>query len=240
MDFLLTPQAIERFATLISVVATVLGGAAASGLFEKVSRGIARHYQKDKHLPSLVTMSNVGDRSFQDGVSVSDGITAVNTSGLFNRLNLAKTHVLVRLTETRNANLKQLRLARWARWSSNLLTFSQYVLGGVMATSFIQKQLSPEAIGVFGVLVIAASLVKQHYHPEIDRQNASQKANQLEALVRQSEDRLVVIETTAEPGAYNPGPLLDLLERVSSELTRITASPTELLQSSNPQPQSQA
>jgi hypothetical protein len=120
-----------------------------------------------------------------------------------------------------------LSLTRWSRWSNNSLTFGQYVIGGVMATPFVQKSLSPAIIGVFGVLVVAASLLKQHYHPDVTAQSAAQRAGQIEALVPQSEDRLVVIEMTAEPTADDPVLMLEVMERVSAELTRITLAPVE-------------
>jgi hypothetical protein len=40
-------------------------------------------------------------------------------------------------------------------------------------TSFIQKALSPDVFGVFGVLIVAASLLKQDYRPDINTQNVS-------------------------------------------------------------------
>lgn len=146
------------------------------------------------------------------------------------RSDLAKAQVLLRVGEARSAARKQQRLTTWARLSSNSLTFGQYVIGGVMATSFAQKSLSPDIIGIFGLLVVAASLLKQHYHPDVNAQNAAQHAAELEALIRQSEDRLVVIAATRDSND-DPNLLLELLEKLSADLTKITLTPISSLSS---------
>ena len=207
----------------MSALLTALGGAPSSEIFKRL---IDHLFKRDRE--------PVPDEGIP-GPTMAEELTRAGAPAVVGQLlypsvarfKLAKQQVLVRLRDARQARQKQQSLARWSRWSANSLTFGQYVIGGVMATSFVQKSLSPEIVGVFGVLVVAASLLKQHYHPDINAQNAAQRAGQLEALIRQSEDRLVVIETTMEPAADDPALVLELLERVSAELTRITLAPVE-------------
>lgn len=40
---------------------------------------------------------------------------------------------------------------------------SQYIIGGVLASSFVQGLLNPPWVGVLGVLVLVASLFKQQF-----------------------------------------------------------------------------
>ncbi len=214
---------IETVAAIVSALLTALGGAASSEIFKRL---IDHLFKRDRE--------PVPDEGIP-GPTMAEELTRAGAPAVVGQLlypsvarfKLAKQQVLVRLRDARQARQKQQSLARWSRWSANSLTFGQYVIGGVMATSFVQKSLSPEIVGVFGVLVVAASLLKQHYHPDINAQNAAQRAGQLETLIRQSEDRLVVIETTMEPAADDPALVLELLERVSAELTRITLAPVE-------------
>ena len=216
----------EAVAAIVSALATALGGAASAGLFEALKRLIEKLMKREPALTDILA----SDSPLAEEL-VRAGAPAVVGSLLYpspSRFKLARQQVLVRIRDARQARLKQQSLARWSRWSANSLTFGQYVIGGVMATSFVQKALSPEIVGVFGVLVVAASLLKQHYHPDVNAQNAAQRAGQLEALVRQSEDRLVVIETTTEPAADDPALVLELLERISAELTRITIAPADM------------
>lgn len=105
-----------------------------------------------------------------------------------------------------------------------------------MATSFVQKSLSPDIIGVFGVLVVVSSLLKQHYHPEVNAQTGLQRAHQLEGLIRQSEDRLVVIEANLQDAHDDPSLVLELLEKISAELTAITMPTPETSKSTKMSP----
>jgi hypothetical protein len=110
--------------------------------------------------------------------------------------------------------------AKASLWSARSLTFGQYVIGGVLASSFIQQKTSPQIIGVLGILVLLASLITQHYHPEVAAKMASQKAEQLKDLLRRSEDCLVAFEATMDTDSDDPTPLLELLRTITSELSR--------------------
>jgi hypothetical protein len=202
MGFLISSEVI---AAIVSAVATLIGGAAASGILETLSQYIRKRTR-------LTT-----DSAYQKELPPSSATP---------RTDKATSQVLIRLAEARTVKLTQERSARWSRWASNSLVFGQYVIGGAMATSFVQKTLSPTIIGVFGVLVVVASLVKQHYHPETNAQSALQRTSQLDTLIRQSEDRLVVIETKMQSGD-DPALILELLEGISAEISRIKSSPVE-------------
>jgi hypothetical protein len=90
--------------------------------------------------------------------------------------------------------------ARISAWSSNLLTVAQYVIGGVLASSFVQESLTPKWVGALGVLVLVASLFKQQFHPEIDAEQARKKSAQSVALVRSTEDRLAILDAKTASG----------------------------------------
>ena len=126
------------------------------------------------------------------------------------------------LHEARTIRAKKRTSATAFTWSARFLTFGQYIIGGVLASSFVQQKTSPQVIGVFGVLVLLASLITQHYHPELSAQTSSREAEQLGALIRESEDRIVVIEATMTGNKDDPQRLLELLEKVSRELKAIT------------------
>jgi hypothetical protein len=138
------------------------------------------------------------------------------------RIETTKRQVRSRLNDART---ERDRLKKWStvnRVSSNSLIFGQYVIGGVMATSFIQKSLSPEIIGIFGVIVFTSSVIKQHYRPEVIAETSSRKASQLDALIRQSEDQLVIIQSKQQIDNDDPTIMNELLERVSGEYSKIT------------------
>jgi hypothetical protein len=219
MGFLLSSGVIEIVAAIVSAVATLLGGAAASGIFERLFKIIVPK-TPDVSQNTISLLKNT--RLTTDSAYQKELPPPPSTP----RIDKATSQVLIRLAEARTVKASQERLARLSRWANNSLFFGQYVIGGAMATSFIQKTLSPTIVGVFGVLVVVASLVKQHYHPETNAQSASQRASQLDTLIRQGEDRLVVIETTIQNGD-DPALFLELLERISTEISRIKSSPVE-------------
>ena len=147
---------LEVVAAVVSALLTALGGAASSGLFENLKKLIEKLMKRE---PALA--EGVGGDSTLGEELVLAGAPAVVGSLLYagvSRFKLAKQQVFVRIRDARLARQKQQSLARWSRWSANFLTFGQYVIGGVMATSFVQKALSPEIVGIFGVLVVVASL----------------------------------------------------------------------------------
>jgi hypothetical protein len=93
-----------------------------------------------------------------------------------------------RLSEARDALRRQEISITWNRRTMNALTFSQYIIGGVLASSFVQTQLTKETVGFLGVLVLVSSLIHQRYRPDIKYRNGKQRAAQLRAAIRKAED----------------------------------------------------
>jgi len=72
-------------------------------------------------------------------------------------------HVLKRrFAEAREALEYQESVERRNRWARSLLTFGRYVIGGVLATSFIQQVLTPQLIGILGILVVVSTVMQVH------------------------------------------------------------------------------
>jgi hypothetical protein len=93
-----------------------------------------------------------------------------------------------RLAEARNALRRQHRAARLNRWTANSLTVGQYIIGGLLATSFVQNSLSPSVVGFIGLLVLVSSLIHQRFRPDIKARNAAERAVKLRDLIRRGED----------------------------------------------------
>ncbi len=134
---------------------------------------------------------------------------------------LARSHVRVRLNDAKNARTKAQSTAKISRLLSALLTFAQVVIGGVLASSFIQETLSARAVGMLGVLVLIASLMKQQYRPEVDAEQAREKASKLQALIRLSEDQLATIDARSAKGEDRTDALIELRDRISRGLAEI-------------------
>ncbi|MCB1106075.1 MAG: hypothetical protein H7A44_05980 [Opitutaceae bacterium] len=82
------------------------------------------------------------------------------------------------------------------RAASASLAFGQFVVGGLLASSFIAENLSKSLIGFLGLLVLAASLVNQHFRPDILHKATAFRVYRLRSLRRWIEDQLYEFSRT--------------------------------------------
>jgi hypothetical protein len=140
---------------------------------------------------------------------------------------VAQERVLMRIAEAKSTLTNQLSASKWSRRSANLLTIGQYIIGGLLASSFVQESLSPRTVGFLGVLVLLASLIKQRFRPEISAEIAIRKAAELKALIRTTEDRLAILEAKIASGQDHTDALITLLQNTTARLTEIEAPGVE-------------
>lgn len=134
---------------------------------------------------------------------------------------VAKERALVRIEEAKETFRRQTSSAKWSKRSGNFLTVAQYIIGGLLASSFVQESLSPKLVGLLGLLVLLASLIKQHFHPEVSAENAHKKAAQLKALIRVSEDQLAILDAKMAGGQDHTDAMVSLLTKITERLTEI-------------------
>jgi hypothetical protein len=125
-----------------------------------------------------------------------------------------------RLNEARRYQQRQEAMARWNSRAAASLTFSQYIVGGILATSFVHESLPREVVGILGLLVLIASLIHHRYRPDIYARCARERAVQLRALIRKAEDALYTIRS----GKSDAPSLLKIRKMVTQELAEIEAS----------------
>jgi len=77
--------------------------------------------------------------------------------------------VRARLAEAHKEIERQLRLGSTHRIASLLLTSAQFLVGGLLASSFVQQSLDKSVIGMLGLLVLTSSLIRQYYRPELEQ-----------------------------------------------------------------------
>lgn len=172
----------------------VVGALSSKSLISLLSRGVAK-------------VGETGDRT--DEVAPSSPTS------------VARAQVIRRIADARDALRKQESSSKVSTWIANLLTFAQVVIGGVLASSFVQQSLTPKAVGLFGVLVLIASLVKQQYRPEVGAEDARQKGSRLRALIRTAEDQLTALDARSTQGEDRSDALIALTNRISRGLTEI-------------------
>jgi hypothetical protein len=194
-------EMIAAVTTLLATVATVSSKSLAALL---TSRELAHQRQSSA---ILINGKYVGSVKIRDGVPSSHS--------------LARAQVVRRLDDAKTARTKERTTASVSRFLAGSLTFAQVVIGGVLASSFVQESLSQKTVGVFGVLVLIASLVKQQYRPEVDAQQAREKVSKLEALIRFSEDEIATLDARSATGQDRTDAFIELTHKLSLLLTAI-------------------
>ena len=122
-----------------------------------------------------------------------------------------------RLIEAREELKRQQSTATWTSRAAGFLTLNRYLVGAVLATSFVQQALSKELIGFLGVLVVAASVLQQQFRPDARSSDARRRAARLRRLIRSVEDDLHEL-TSGDQGAPS---IADMRRRVSAGLSAI-------------------
>jgi hypothetical protein len=129
---------------------------------------------------------------------------------------LAEDGVVERLEEARQALKQQYALAKAHRVGGGLLTFGQLIVGGLLASSLVQEQTSKSLIGALGLLVLASSIIRQHYKPESSSLAARERAVKLKTIIREVEDHLY-FRRTGDEGAMDLHELRRLLTAVLND-----------------------
>jgi hypothetical protein len=137
---------------------------------------------------------------------------------------VARESVVSRLKEVARAREERLSIQKSSKIAANLLIVTQYVIGGALASSFVQQALSPTWVGGFGVLVLIASLIQQQFHPGTNALEAKKAATKLTALIRQSEDQLADWDRKIVAGEDHSDALIALLNKITGRLNEIDES----------------
>jgi hypothetical protein len=124
-----------------------------------------------------------------------------------------------RLTDAKQSLARQESIAKWNLRTVNSLTFGQYIIGGVLATSFVQTIVSSSAVGFLGVLVLVSSLVHQRYRPDLKARNAKERTVSLKRLVRKAEDLVFELKKKKDEDG-----LAKVRDLISTELAKVDES----------------
>lgn len=108
-------------------------------------------------------------------------------------------------------------IARWSSSAATLLTFSQFIVGGVLASYFIQESLSSSMVGFLGVLVLLSSLIHQRYRPDLHAAQAKQRMFKSRKLIRLVEDDLFAIKN----GMDDAPSIFEVREKASKGLSEL-------------------
>ncbi len=93
-----------------------------------------------------------------------------------------------RIREARKVLAQQRFTEKVYGLTNRLLVFFQYVVGGILASSFVQQQLTGAQLGFLGVLVLLAQLFGKHFNPELVARGAMRRKVFLHNALAKAED----------------------------------------------------
>jgi hypothetical protein len=105
----------------------------------------------------------------------------------------------VRLQEMKEAIQHHKRIRQASHIATSTLTFGQYIVGGILASAFVQNGLPPQMVSILGLLVLLSSLIHHHFRPDIHLRASTERLARLKALLRHVEDDLETGEGRSDP-----------------------------------------
>lgn len=186
----------ENYGAAVATLATLVGllTAAVGNVFASRSQKEAAEVQNDVSL--LVTEKG-------EGVDLSE----------FD----FETHA--RLGELRRLQERFQSQSRRNSLSHNSLVFGQYIVGALLASSFIQQTLDGQLIGLLGVLVLLSSAIQQRFRPDVLAAQARLRAVYASQMIRKIENGVFQVQAKS-PKAPN---LLKLREQATVGLDSLEA-----------------
>jgi hypothetical protein len=139
---------------------------------------------------AVVMGAMIGSVLRSASVIVGDQVGAVLGASMSSREFDPVQVVHRRLAEAHAEINRQLRSARAHRIAAVLLVSAQFIVGGLLASSFVQQSLDKTVVGVPGVVVLTSSLIRQYYKPELEQEGSRARALRLRAVVREVEDAI--------------------------------------------------
>lgn len=132
---------------------------------------------------------------------------------------------VIRIEEIKDALKRQASIARWTGRSNGLLLFGQVIIGGILSTSFAHQEIDKKTIALLGVMVLASSLIRQQFRPDLKQRGARRREMRLRRLLREAEGGVYNLQCKID-GAE---PVARLRKRLADRLSEIEQSEVEEL-----------
>jgi hypothetical protein len=208
----------EKLVSIISLIVTIvpliLLGFARSRLVNAFAEIFSKLPDFFSKLPDLIAKYVFGHESPpREDVSR----VCVEESPIFDP---AENGLKVRFQDVKKELRRQRSLATVYRIADTLLTIGQFIVGGLLASSFLQEKLPREMVGFLGLIVLGSSLLRQHFRPDAELAGCRQRAVQLKLLIRTAEDQLF----SRDEGDENAPTLSRIRSMLSDGLTKIEES----------------
>lgn len=100
-----------------------------------------------------------------------------------------------RLDELRALQSRYQRQVSRNQLAFNLLIFSQYIVGAVLATAFAQQNVSGNTGSILGLLVLISTAIQQRFRPDLLATQAKNRLTKCGRTIREIEDGVFKIKS---------------------------------------------
>jgi len=143
--------------------------------------------------------------------------------------------VEVRFEELRAMVRAYQRTQKWSGRAAGLLTFTQYVIGGVITTLYFQGHLPGPLLGTLGLAVLVGTAIQQNFRPDVKFRKAERGQARAQKLRRIAEDMRAEKREMRQVLAYLTGGINEIQHDESLDPdSRLTPPPPSI-----PVPQAQ-
>lgn len=133
----------------------------------------------------------------------------------------ARTQVVRRLNEATDALAKQIIQAKLSGVAAAIANFAQGIIGVIMLMSYVRSKVSPDAVGIWSIVILGASLFKRVFNLDSVAEKAKEDTDKLDALIRYGQDKLSALDARSMQGQDRTDALLLLLDEITAQLTPI-------------------
>ncbi|MES0879689.1 hypothetical protein [Roseibium sp. SCP14] len=99
-----------------------------------------------------------------------------------------------RLSDLRKEFGRSQKLYRMSNVVATLLTFSQFIVGGLLAATVFHEMIPTQTISWLGILVLVSQLIHQKFRPDLLAGMARQRMSTARRFIREIEDKIYLIE----------------------------------------------
>jgi hypothetical protein len=208
---------VQVAAAILGIVAVLVGALSAADLFGKL---IALN--KQRHETHLVyetrNLMLLTRAEHESGITPA---TPIDQAQITKDEQDLKKKIQERLNEAKDLQQAKEKTAKRTRRSAIWLAIGQYIVGGIIATSFIQQSLAPHIINVLGLLVLISTLIRQKFNPDLTASTAARQAHLIRSFRRSTEDRLTAVPFIKQTPEAVISEYLDILMSASKFLASI-------------------
>lgn len=121
-------------------------------------------------------------------------------------------HLSTRLEEVKRVYRREKRNEGLSNFANGLLVLGQYVVGAVLATTFIRENLDALITGLLGLSVVITTTLHQKFRPDLSAKISASKASFLYSTIIKVEDGIEKIRK-AHPNAPAEEDIINMLSR---------------------------